>query len=81
MDFPNYLLPIEFNKFQKIVKTLTIFWGHPEFIEYINDLMLPDRDDRSGFPPSVVQCLFQLDTLHRNHFPNLYTKRCVWTLR
>jgi len=63
------------NAFPHIAERLQVFWGHPEFFNYINNLIYDTRDGgRKGFPPEIFMALHQLAEDHFQVFPHLRPK-------
>ena len=52
-----------------IALRIKVLWGLPECMQYISDLMLPHRVERSGFTEPVIQSLIALQELHGKLFP------------
>jgi hypothetical protein len=51
-------------RFPRILARLADLWGQPEADAYLNDLLMPDRTDRQGFPDDVASELFRLSMIH-----------------
>jgi hypothetical protein len=51
-------------QFPRIARSITLLWGYPEFLQYVDKLCLDDRGDRQGFPREVVEELLFLHSLH-----------------
>ena len=51
-------------RFPRILTRLADLWGQPEADAYLNDLLMPDRTDRQGFPDDVASELFHLSMIH-----------------
>ena len=47
-------------QFPRIARSITLLWGYPEFLQYVDKLCLDDRGDRQGFPREVVEELLFL---------------------
>lgn len=59
-------------KLPHIAPRLTLFWGYPEFVDYINRMLLDARDGhRQGFPKDCAKALHALIVLHEQTFPHL----------
>lgn len=69
------------NKFPRIGKILSLYWGQPEFGPYMDDLINNSRDGkRNGFPFDVAMALLELQQLHDKQFPQLIPKlRDPWS--
>ncbi len=54
---------------ERIAKAITVFWGTPDCVEYIEKLVLSGGDglgnSRVGFKPEVVSALMSLISLHQ----------------
>jgi len=59
----DYPLHIEL-RFPHILARIADLWGTAELDAYLDVLMLPDRQDRQGFPPEVAMDVFHLSTVH-----------------
>ena len=58
--------------FPHIGDRLELFWGHPEFVNYVDNLIYDTRDGgRKGFPPEIFMALHQLSEDHFEVFPHL----------
>lgn len=62
-------LSIVNEKFERIGKTIELFWGHKEFPEYVNRLLSDNTAVRKGFPSDVLMALISLQSLHDKMFP------------
>ena len=51
-------------KMPHIFTNLEQLWGSPQFRVYVNNLLIDDRGDRSGFPVDVGRSLLQLSAIH-----------------
>ena len=51
-------------RFPRIVARINDLWGEPELDDYLDDLMISDREGRQGFPPEVAVELFRLIAVH-----------------
>ncbi len=47
-----------------ILARIAELWGTAELDSYLEVLMLPDRQDRAGFPPEVAMEVFRLTNVH-----------------
>ena len=59
----NYPTHIE-QLFPRILTRIADLWGTAQLDTYLEALMLPDRQDRAGFPPDVAMEVFHLSTVH-----------------
>lgn len=66
--------------FPHIGEKLKFFWGHPEFVPYIDSLQTDSRaGTRSGFPGAVLNALFALALKHEDEHPHLAPKQVdIW---
>jgi hypothetical protein len=66
--------------FPSIGKKLKLFWGHPEFNELMDELLVYKRGvPREGFPAEVLFALSTLESLHKGAFPKLVRKdSTIW---
>ncbi|HXE39809.1 MAG TPA: hypothetical protein VN639_15195 [Azonexus sp.] len=51
-------------RFPRILVQIVAQWGKPELDGYLNELMLPNRPGRQGFPPAIAMEIFHLVNLH-----------------
>jgi hypothetical protein len=51
-------------QYVRILQKLNDSWGLPGAVVYLDELIMPSRTDRQGFPPNVVQELVSLKQLH-----------------
>jgi hypothetical protein len=51
-----------------VVKNLVLRWGTPEFDDYIQTLIVTDRDNRQGFAFEAIRELLALDIAHSQSF-------------
>jgi len=51
-------------RFPRILARIAELWGSPELDAYLEELILPDRPGRQGFPHEVGLELFRLAALH-----------------
>jgi hypothetical protein len=51
-------------QFPRIARSITLLWGYPEFLQYVDKLCLDHRGDRQGFPREVLEELLFLHSLH-----------------
>lgn len=51
-------------RFPRILVQIVAQWGKPELDAYLNELMLPDRPGRQGFPPAIAMEIFHLVNVH-----------------
>ena len=59
----DYPLQIEL-RFPRILAKIAELWGTAALDSYLDVLMLPDREDRQGFPPDVAMEVFRLISVH-----------------
>jgi hypothetical protein len=66
--------------FPSIGAKLKLFWGHPEFIELMDELLVYKRGaPREGFPSKVLFALSTLESLHAIAHPKLAKKQThIW---
>lgn len=66
--------------FPSIGAKLKLFWGHPEFNELMDELLVYKRGaPREGFPAEVLFALSTLESLHAGAFPTLAKKQStIW---
>lgn len=62
----NNLSDIDSGKWERIAKSVELFWGQRECHEYLNDLMKNDDINRVrlGFPKEVVSIILSLLHMH-----------------
>ena len=51
-------------QFPRILVQIVAQWGKPELDAYLNELMLPARSGRRGFPAPIAMEIFHLFNLH-----------------
>ena len=51
-------------QFPRILVQIVAQWGKPELDAYLNELMLPTRAGRHGFPSAIAMEIFHLFNLH-----------------
>ncbi len=51
-------------RFPHVARNITLMWGCPEFIDYINKLIVDDRGGRQGFQTEVLDEMLFLHRLH-----------------
>ena len=62
------------NLYPHIGDKLEMFWGHLDFVRYVDKLIYDTRDGgRKGFPAPVFMALYQLSEDHFDTFPHLRT--------
>lgn len=64
-DFPEQLA----RQYVRILQKINELWGTTATIRYLDELILPSRIDRQGFPPDVVNELISLKQLHEYVYP------------
>jgi len=59
----------ELEGFHRVCNMVITFWGYPEFVSYIENLILVERErtSRAGFPPAVTRELMFLYELDRDY--------------
>jgi hypothetical protein len=65
IDFPEQLA----RQYVRILQKINELWGAPATIRYLDELIMPSRIDRQGFPPDVAQELVSLKQLHEFIYP------------
>jgi hypothetical protein len=64
---------------QRIVKSIGVFWGHSDCLEYLQKLILSGGDGhghaRVGFRAEVLTALINLANLHEEDFPDIKPRR------
>ena len=65
IDFPEDLA----KAYVRILQKLNDSWGLASAVQYLDELIMPSRTDRQGFPPAVVQELISLKQLHEFVYP------------
>jgi len=72
VEFPEQLA----TQYVRILQKLNDSWGLASTINYLDELILPSRTDRQGFPPDVVNELVLLKQLHEYTYtvknPNIW---------
>lgn len=51
-------------QFPRILAKIVAYWGKPALDAYLDELMLPERPGRRGFPAEVAMDIFRLSTIH-----------------
>jgi hypothetical protein len=66
--------------FPKIGDKIKLFWGHPEFVVLMHELLTDSGDRvRMGFPAPVLFALHELATDHDHIYPHLARKDAsIW---
>jgi hypothetical protein len=62
-DGESYPVQLEL-QFPRILVQVIAQWGKPELDAYLNELMLPARADRQGFPEAIAIEIFHLANVH-----------------
>jgi len=65
VDFPEQLA----RQYVRILQKINELWGLPATITYLDELIMPSRLDRQGFPPDVALELATLKQLHEYVHP------------
>ena len=66
VDFPHKLAV----QFERLLQNLEVLWGTPEAVKYLDELIMPARAGRQGFPLGVVMELTGLKELHESTYPS-----------
>lgn len=61
-------------RFPYIVENLNTMWGDVEILNYLNPLLLTDREDREGLPLNVALELLEVKNYYRLIVDNLKTE-------
>ena len=64
--------------FKHICDKIRLFWGHPEFFQFVEELLFDTRGGRQGFPTTVMQELQLLYDIHMELVPHPNTKKDMW---
>lgn len=51
-------------QFPRILSKIVTYWGKPGLDSYLDELMVPSRPGRMGFPGGVTMEIFRLSTVH-----------------
>src|SRR5882672_3366518 len=65
IEFPEQLA----RQYVRILQKINELWGLPATITYLDELIMPSRIDRQGFPPDVALELATLKQLHEYVYP------------
>ena len=58
--------------YPRIAEMIQLHWGYQEIYQYINKLLVVDKDrNRQGFPVQVLQEIYKLQEIHEKLFPDL----------
>ncbi len=58
--------------YSRIAEMIQLHWGYQEIYQYINKLLVVDKDrNRQGFPVQVLQEIYKLQEIHEKLFPDL----------
>lgn len=58
--------------YKRIAEMIQLHWGYKEFYQYINKLLVVERDKgRQGFPLEVLREIYALQEIHEKEFPGL----------
>ena len=64
-------------KFPRIFDKVMLLWDTPDMGDYFAELMVPERQDRDGFPPDVAAEIMRLSLVHfSTHAPD--KQQDVW---
>ena len=65
----DYAMAIIAQRHERIAKAITVFWGSPDCVDYMEKLVLSGGDGfgnaRIGFKPEVVSAIMSLISLHQ----------------
>ncbi len=50
--------------FPRILSKIVTYWGQAKLDAYLDELMVPERPGRKGFPGEVAMEIFRLATVH-----------------
>jgi len=65
------------SKFPRIFEKVMLLWDMPEMSDYFAELMVPARQNRTGFPPEVAAEIMRLSLVHfSTHAPD--KQQDVW---
>ena len=59
-DYPQHIE----QRYPHILARLAELWGTPALDKYLDVLLLPDRQERQGFPGDVAKEVFHLSSVH-----------------
>lgn len=58
--------------YKRVAEMIQLHWGYKEFYQYINKLLVVERDKgRQGFPLEALKEIYMLQEIHQKEFPNL----------
>lgn len=58
------------NQFPRIFEKIMLLWDKPGMSAYFTELMVPERQDRAGFPPDIAAEIVRLSLVHfSSHAP------------
>ena len=58
--------------YQRIAEMIELHWGYKEIYQYINKLLVVDKErNRQGFPLEVLQEIYKLQEIHEKLFPGI----------
>jgi hypothetical protein len=77
MDY--HLLLDKIKLFPHVAQRVDLYWGTDRCRQYLQDLLLADREGRQGFPFNVVLVVQDLIELHDQQFPKFAPRSSVWT--
>jgi len=66
VDFPHKLAA----QFGRLLHAVEELWGTPAAVKYLDELMMPARAGRQGFPIGIVMELTVLKQLHESTYPS-----------
>lgn len=64
--------------YPRILAKIIELWASPEAEAYLNDLLIDDRGDRSGFPPQAASELIHLSLIHSKQLVPVHPKVDLW---
>ena len=78
----NKLSDIDSGKWDRIAKSVELFWGGEEGHEYLNSLMKNDDDKkvRIGFPKEVMTILLALISMHLKFYHPPPSQLTMWNI-
>ena len=60
VDYPQHIE----QRFPHILAKIAELWGTPQLDAYLDVLLLPERQERQGFPADVATEVFRLSSVH-----------------
>lgn len=74
-----YLETLRSLGFQRIANRIQLIWGTRELVDYFEELLLNDRNDRQGFSHGAFEAIFKLSDLHNSIFTEFSPKSETWS--